>query len=254
MRPLRATDYPGIDLSIDIVLWGIVIVGIFSFIILAYGLWRFSAKRNPVASRTIPPAFRRLVFLDIAVLIFDIVLLAVNIYFWADLFIENDDASIQERAAAENAEVVYVKAIGRQFFWTFLYPGPDGQWNTNDDIIRGNTLVLPVNAYVAVDITANDVLHSFFLPNFRIKYDAIPGINTRVWFKTTREGKYEIACAELCGAGHYKMRGEVEVLSQKNYQEWLQQVSGNSYLRYASLTTQGESTLHNNEQNSEETE
>jgi len=254
MRPLRATDYPGIDLSIDIVLWGIVIVGIFSFVILLYGLWRFSAKRNPVASRTISPAFRRLVFLDIAVLVFDIALLAVNIYFWADLFIENDDASIRERAAAENAEVIYVKAIGRQFFWTFLYPGPDGQWDTNDDIIRGNTLVLPVDAYVVVDITANDVLHSFFLPHFRIKYDAIPGINTRVWFKTTQPGQYEIACAELCGSGHYKMRGVVEVLPKEQYQEWLAQVSGDSYLQYAALELRGGLAQHNSDYGNEGSE
>ncbi len=254
MRPLRATDYPGIDLSIDIVLWGIVIVGIFSFIILAYGLWRFSAKRNPVASRTTPLAFRRLVFLDVAVLIFDIALLAVNIYFWSDLLIQNDDESIRERAASENAEVVHVKAIGRQFFWTFLYPGPDGQWDTNDDIIRGNTLVLPTNAYVVVDITSNDVVHSFFLPHFRIKYDAIPGVNTRVWFKTTQEGKYEIACAELCGSGHYKMRGIIEVLSEKHYQEWLKQISGNAYPQYAALTPEAGTASPNTAPSNEKTE
>ncbi len=238
MRPLRATDYTGVDLSIDIVLWGIIIVGIFSFAVLIYGLWRFSARRNPESSRTISPTFRRLVFLDVAVLIFDIILLAVNIHFWSDLLILKEDEDILERAKEDNRPVVHVKAIGRQFFWTFLYPGPDGEWNTNDDFVRGNILVLPENAYVVVDITANDVLHSFFLPHFRIKYDAIPGVNTRVWFTTTRPGRYEIACAELCGSGHYKMRGIIEVLPAEQYQQWLAEATGTAYAQQVALKGQ----------------
>lgn len=243
MRPVRATDYIGIDLTLDIVLWGITIVGIFSFGILIYGVWKYYYKRHPEADQSIPPAFKRLVFLDVLIIIFDLVLLAISIYFWADLLIRNEDERIAQLAQEDNAEVVHVKVIGRQFFWTFLYPGPDGQWNTNDDFLTANELVLPLNAYVLVDITANDVLHSFFLPNFRLKYDAIPGLNTRLWFKTTEAGTFEIACAELCGAGHYRMAARLRVLPENKYRNWLVQTAGQFPDHLASVSTQKPSTL-----------
>jgi cytochrome c oxidase subunit 2 len=74
-----------------------------------------------------------------------------------------------------------------------------------------------------VNLSSNDVLHSFFLPNFRVKQDAVPGQWIKVWFNGTKAGKYEIACAELCGSGHYNMRGLLIMDSQQDYDAWLDQ-------------------------------
>ena len=80
---------------------------------------------------------------------------------------------------------------------------------------------LPINKNVLVNLSSNDVLHSFFLPNFRVKQDAVPGQWIKVWFNGTKAGTYEIACAELCGSGHYNMRGLLVMDSQEAYDAWL---------------------------------
>ncbi|MFN4767506.1 MAG: hypothetical protein ACK5IF_05410, partial [Ignavibacteria bacterium] len=80
-----------------------------------------------------------------------------------------------------------------------------------------------INKNVLVNLSSNDVLHSFFLPNFRVKQDAVPGQWIKVWFNGTKAGRYEIACAELCGSGHYNMRGLLIMDSQQDYDAWLDQ-------------------------------
>lgn len=80
---------------------------------------------------------------------------------------------------------------------------------------------VPVNQPVIIRLTSRDVLHSFFAPVLRLKQDAIPGTILRVWFEATQVGEYEIACAELCGLGHYRMRGLLTVESEADFQAWL---------------------------------
>jgi cytochrome c oxidase subunit 2 len=82
-------------------------------------------------------------------------------------------------------------------------------------------MYLPVNREVDVSLRAVDVIHSFFVPNLRFKQDAVPGLNIHMHFKPTAIGEYEIACAELCGLGHYKMHGMVHVVSQEDFDKWL---------------------------------
>lgn len=228
MRPENVDGFGGplVDMAIDIVLWGIIIVGIFSFAIFLYGIWRYSSARNPVATREIPSGFQKLIYLDTAILVFDIVILIIAVYVWTNIMIRDTDAHIYARAKEEGTEVVHVKVIGRQFFWAFEYPGKDGIPGTKDDFTTGNFMVVPEGTYVIADITAGDVLHSFFLPHFRMKYDAIPGMVTRVWFKPTRQGEYEIVCAELCGDKHYQMRAVLKVVSRSEYDEWVISHSG----------------------------
>jgi cytochrome c oxidase subunit 2 len=84
-----------------------------------------------------------------------------------------------------------------------------------------NDLHLPVNEDILVELKSMDVLHSFFLPNMRVKQDAVPGMRIPVWFRCTKEGPYDLVCAELCGWGHYKMKGRVTVESRAKYDEWL---------------------------------
>ncbi len=109
----------------------------------------------------------------------------------------------------------------RQFEWDFIYRGADGQLGTADDFTVRNQLHIPVNQPVVLQLNAEDVIHSFFVPAFRVKQDAVPGMAINTWFEATEVGEYEIACAELCGLGHYRMRAMVTVHSAADYQQWL---------------------------------
>ena len=109
----------------------------------------------------------------------------------------------------------------QQFEWNITYRGPDGQLGTADDFVVRNQLHIPVNQPVVMQMTAEDVIHSFFVPAFRVKLDAMPGMTINVWFEATETGEYEIACAELCGLGHYRMRAMVTVHTVDDYQQWL---------------------------------
>lgn len=113
-----------------------------------------------------------------------------------------------------------------QFEWYAAYPGPDGQLGTADDIKAPvNQIHVPVNKPVIVHLTALDVLHSFFVPVLRVKQDAIPGTIIPVWFEATKTGEYEIVCTELCGLGHYRMRGFLTVESEADLEAWLADVA-----------------------------
>ncbi|TWU23564.1 cytochrome c oxidase subunit II [Bythopirellula polymerisocia] len=110
------------------------------------------------------------------------------------------------------------EVTGRQFNWDFRYPGPDNELYTQDDIVRTDgKLYLPVNEEILLKITSADVLHSFFLPNLRVKQDVVPGMAQKMWFKGKKTGGYDIVCAELCGWGHYKMKGRVFFLPRDEY-------------------------------------
>ena len=116
----------------------------------------------------------------------------------------------------------YVHATGKQFNWEFVYPGPDGKFGTEDDLTTDNQLYVPVGKVIHVMLTSKDVIHSFFLPHFRLKQDAVPGMKIPVWFKAKETGQFDIVCAELCGWGHYRMIGRVFVHeNQAGFMEWL---------------------------------
>jgi len=141
----------------------------------------------------------------------------------------------------ENKAVV-VRVVGEQFAWNVHYPGPDGKFgrtdiklmaadnplgldrrdqDAKDDIATINQLTLPVNRPVVVRLSTKDVIHSFGLYEMRVKQDAVPGLEIPVWFVPSRIGDYEIACSQLCGLGHYRMRGFVNVKSEADYQSFL---------------------------------
>lgn len=137
---------------------------------------------------------------------------------------------------------VQVDVVGQAFAWSMRYPGADGVLgrrddsfrtgsnlfgidpsdpNGKDDVIATGEFNLPVNKNVIVHLSAVDVLHSFFLPNFRVKQDAVPGSWINVWFNGTRAGKFELACAELCGSGHYNMRAVLNMQSEADFNKWM---------------------------------
>jgi cytochrome c oxidase subunit II len=131
-------------------------------------------------------------------------------------------AKIQQ-PAGDN--VLHVDVSANQFEWNATYPGEDGILYTTDDIVAPiNVMHFPVNRPVVVRLTSVDVIHSFFIPALRVKQDAIPGRYINVWFEATGPGEYELACAELCGLGHYRMKAQVIVESQAEFDAWLTDV------------------------------
>jgi cytochrome c oxidase subunit 2 len=134
-----------------------------------------------------------------------------------------------------------VRIAAEQFAWNVHYPGPDGRFGTTssrlisatnplgidrssdggaDDIGLQNVLTVPVNRPIIVDLTSRDVVHSFTLNEMRVRQDTTPGLPVRTWFTPTTTGRWEISCSQLCGLGHYRMRGAFSVLSADDWAAW----------------------------------
>jgi len=208
-------------------------------------LFRFRQSRQPVANYTGVKSHASNYF-EIAVLVVEMVFLfAFSIPLWA--------MRVDHLPAESDALVVQV--TGEQFAWNVRYAGPDGKFgktdlklldvqsnplgvdrsdpDAKDDITTLNQLYLPANRPIIVKLRSKDVIHSFNVPEFRVKQDAIPGLTIPIWFipnVTTaemrartgnQEFQYEIACAQLCGLGHYRMRAFVTVLSPEEFDKWV---------------------------------
>ncbi len=113
-----------------------------------------------------------------------------------------------------------VRVTAKQFNFQVTYPGPDGQFGTADDKTFLDEMHVPVNRPIRVNLLSEDVIHSFFVPQFRLKQDAVPGREIAAWFEATKPGQYELPCAELCGFGHSGMRGWVYVHTAEEYERW----------------------------------
>jgi cytochrome c oxidase subunit 2 len=141
-----------------------------------------------------------------------------------------------------DARPLEVHVIAEQFAWNIHYPGPDGVFGRTDtgaisasnpvgidrsdpaaadDIGLQNVLMLPLGRTIVIRLTSRDVIHSFTLNEMRVKQDVVPGMFTHTWFTATRTGDWEIACSQLCGLGHYRMRGEYHVVDQASWEQWL---------------------------------
>lgn len=195
-------------------------VNLFWFALVCIGLFGFSflysAKRHKTAFYThgnekkhlLITAFIGLgVFLSVDMVITKISARDIKDSFWN--FPENDP------------EVIKVQVLAQQWAWNFRHAGKDGEFNTADDVVELNHLVVPVGKKVMLQMTSKDVIHAFYLVYARIKADVIPGRYSKLWFDTNRTGDYEIACAEMCGTHHYLMKANLTVLDADNYQRWL---------------------------------
>ena len=140
--------------------------------------------------------------------------------FWIDFRSAEVWAKVMGRMPPSDLRV---QVTAKQFNWEMLYPGPDGQFGTADDLLLENELHVPAGKVVRVTLKAKDVIHSFFLPNLRLKQDAVPGREIEAWFEATKPGRYEIPCAELCGFGHSGMKGWLTVHPPDEYQKWVKQ-------------------------------
>ena len=129
----------------------------------------------------------------------------------------------------DSDDIVRVEVLGQQWAWNFRYPGADGIFNTEDDIVTLNDLRLPANKKVVFQITSKDVIHALYFPNARLKVDAMPGRISRMWYELTTPGLYDIACAEMCGTFHYRMQAKLTVYSQTDYDAWMNEMQARTF-------------------------
>lgn len=252
MFPAAASEHAGrIDNMIDAVHYLMLALFIVWGAFFIYTLMRFRAGRNPKADY-VGVKSKMSTYGEVAVAIAEgILLLGFSIPMWAERVDE----------IPSEADSTVVRVVAQQFAWNVWYPGADGVFGDNDphltdeatnpigldregagadDIWTVNQLHLPVDKAAIIHLTSKDVIHSFNLPNMRIKQDAIPGLSIPVWFvptKTTVQIReetgnpdyvYEIACAQLCGNSHYSMRGFLTVHTEDEFQAWLDEEA--SYL------------------------
>ena len=241
MPPNASADGYQVDHIIEFSHWfmGALFLGWSAFFV--FVLWRFRKGRNPVASHEgVTSGIST--HLEFAVVLIDAVLL---IGFAIPLWARRVDKFPDEKGA------IVVHAVGQQFNWNFHLPGPDGvfgrtdpdlETNSNplgidpadpagkDDLVVLGELHVPIDRNVIVDLSSKDVIHNFCLPGMRIAQDAIPGQIIPLWFKPVKTGTFEVVCGQLCGLGHYSMKGAVVVDTPDDYQAWLKErveLSGN---------------------------
>lgn len=223
-----------IDQIIEFSHWfmGALFIGWSAFFI--YVLLRFRKGRHPVADHEgVKSGIST--HLEFAVVLIEAVLLiGFAIPLWAK----------RVNQFPNDKDAILIHAIGQQFSWNFHLPGPDGQFgkrdialvsNSNplgldsrdpaskDDIVVLGELHVPVNRPVIIELSSKDVIHNFALPHMRMAQDAIPGQIIPMWFKPIKTGNYEVVCGQLCGLGHYGMKGMLVVDNPADYQAWLKE-------------------------------
>ncbi len=200
-----------VDHLFVMILWitGIVFVG--TQVALGYVMWKYQAR--PGHKATYFHGSQRLeviwTIIPSAILVF---IALYQMGTWSNIKFRTSQPKVKPIA----------EVTARQFQWLMRYAGEDQKMNTPDDVHVINDLHFVKGTPVVIHLHSADVLHSFFLPQFRIKQDAVPGLTIPVWFDADKAGTYDIVCAELCGWGHYKMRGKVTVHdTQQEYDDWM---------------------------------
>ena len=218
----------------------ITLVTLFVLVLLLYAVWRFSAKRNPMPTKTTHNTLLEMAWTVVPVII--LVVIAVpsfKLLYYEDVIPKAD---------------MTIKATGHQWYWSYEYPdngkiGFDSLVVPDDQLKQGqvrllsvdNPVVVPVNTTVRVITAAGDVIHSWAVPSFGVKQDAVPGRLNETWFKVTKEGTYYGQCSELCGVNHGFMPIEVQVVSKDKFNSWAAskkaELEGKSPERQIALTS-----------------
>jgi len=207
LLPDQATDFA---VQIDLLyLFILAVSAFFTFLVIGLVIF-FSVKyrRRSNSERPDPPHEDSRLEIASAVLLS--VLMAIMFFWGAKLFFEGN------RPPPDAMEIL---VTGKQWMWKLQHP------NGKREI---NTLHVPVGQAVVLNMTSEDVLHSFYIPAFRVKNDVLPGRYTSVWFKPTKEGRYNLFCTEYCGTEHSRMVGWVTVMSESGYEEWLRGAGGSA--------------------------
>ncbi|MCH7812909.1 MAG: hypothetical protein IID40_02695 [Planctomycetes bacterium] len=221
-----------IDALIVFVHWFMALLFVGWGIYFVYCLFRFRAGNGRTAQYQMIKA-KPSKYSEIAVVAVEAVLLiGFAIPLWA--------AYRGDRPAADKA--LTVRVVAQQFAWNIHYPGPDGVFGRTepalvdevlnpigldesdaaaaDDVVSVNEFYIPKDRPVIVRLSSKDVIHSFSIPVLRIKQDAVPGMMVPIWFEATKTGEWDIQCAQLCGLGHYRMRGQLKVLEPAAFEDW----------------------------------
>ncbi|WP_424629130.1 cytochrome c oxidase subunit II [Bradyrhizobium sp. SYSU BS000235] len=200
----------------NFLLWIISAITIFVLILLIIVAVKFNARTNPVPSKTTHNTLIEVVWTIVPVL----VLVCIAVPSFRLLFQELD---------VPKADLT-IKATGKQWYWSYAYPD-NGKFEFDSLLVADkaprllgvdNEVVVPVNKIIRVQTTAADVIHSFAVPSFGIKIDAIPGRLNETWFKATKEGMYYGQCSELCGKDHAFMPIAIRVVSDQEFATWVE--------------------------------
>lgn len=196
-------------------------LNLFYFVLLCIGLFGFSIlyyyKKHPKAYYTYGnKKVHLLATAGIALLVF--VSIDLNITRMSNNDMVNSFWNWPTKEKGD--KVLRVQVLAQQWMWHFRYAGVDEEFNTADDIVLANHLVVPQDTKVIINMTSKDVIHSLYIPNVRLKVDAVPGRVSRMWFEATKAGDYDIACAEMCGTHHYLMKAKMTVFSENDFLAW----------------------------------
>lgn len=212
---LQASSFaPDIDNLIFLVA---VIVGVWFLaaeLIFFWLVWKFRARdgvRSQYISGELKHEKKWVSYPHWAVLVFDIVIVVAALRVWYTV-------KIDEPRSDET-----IRVISQQWAWTFVQAGPDGKLDTADDIRTVDDMYVQENKVYRFELHSKDVLHSFSVPVFRLKQDAVPGRMIAGWFRATKAGVYDIQCAEICGIGHGLMPGRIHVQTAAEHQAWLRE-------------------------------
>jgi cytochrome c oxidase subunit 2 len=229
-----------VDDLIIYVHWLMIVLFIGWFAYFIYALWRFNAKRNPKADN-VGVRSHASNYIEVGVVVAELVLLiGFAIPMWAEA------SNVTKMPKYENAMTIQI--VAQQFAWNARYAGKDGVFgkqdmtqvaetnlfgvraddaNGKDDVQVLNEIHVPVGKPIICHISSKDVIHSFKIIALRVTQDAIPGMRIPCWFTATKEGRYQINCAQLCGNGHSSMSsGFLVVESQEAYDKWLASKAG----------------------------
>jgi len=203
---------PNIDSLILLIL---VVVGFWFLLAEAVFLWlilRFSAREGVKAmyiSGEDPREKRWVSLPHYATLLFDVLIIFVALRVWSEVKMTMPQADET------------VRVISQQWAWTFVHPGPDGKLDTADDITTIDELHVEQGKTYHFELTSRDVLHSFSVPIFRLKQDAVPGRIIKGWFRPTITGQYDIQCVEICGIGHALMPAKIIITDHAAHEAWM---------------------------------
>jgi cytochrome c oxidase subunit 2 len=213
--PKVVSSYGGeIDHLFYVILWMVTITFIGTELLLVWFVWRYSKKDPTPAVYTHGNHKLELAWTAIPALLLIFVAFS-QMEAWTTVKMNFPDKG------AYTLERPLMEVYASQFDWRARYPDADGNFQGADVIEVPYDITVPVDTPVVFRLKSRDVLHSFFVPVFRLKQDAVPGMDIPVWFEARETGSYDLICAELCGWGHYKMAGRIHVLPQDEFERWL---------------------------------
>jgi len=209
-----ATYGDGIDALFNLILWMVTITFIGTEVLLVWFVWRYSRKDPTRAVYSHGNHTLELVWSAVpSVLLIVVAISQMKAWTTVKIAFPEDGPYTVAKPMME----VYAS----QFDWRVRYPDANGNFEGVDVIEVPYDITVPVDTKVVFKLKSRDVLHSFFVPRFRLKQDAVPGMEIPMWFEAEEVGDYDLICAELCGWGHYKMAGKIHVLEKDEYERWL---------------------------------